>query len=166
VPAMFNIQAGIRILMGPTFGPFLVCMLFWVPWERVGDRLSTWLYRGRKHMLLFDGGCGLCQGTVAAIHNLDLLRRVELRDALNCWPEIEARFPRLDQGACLKDMHLITATGRVYTGFETYRRLAWILPLGWIALPLLYLPGGRPIGQWVYRIVVSRRPSSCPMLPV
>jgi predicted DCC family thiol-disulfide oxidoreductase YuxK len=166
VPAMLSVQAGIRILMGPTFGSFLVCMLFWIPWEHVGDRLATWLSRGRKHMLLFDGGCGLCQGTVAVIHSLDLLRRIELCDAFNRWPEIAARFPHLDQGACLEDMHLITATGQVYTGFEAYRRLAWILPLGWIALPLLYLPGVRPIGQWVYRIVASRRQSSCPLPPV
>jgi hypothetical protein len=27
---------GIRVLMGPTFEPLMLCSLFWVPWDRVG----------------------------------------------------------------------------------------------------------------------------------
>jgi hypothetical protein len=36
VPAMASIQMGIRILMGISFRQFLICNLFWVPWDRVG----------------------------------------------------------------------------------------------------------------------------------
>jgi len=35
VPAAFAMLVGIRVLMGPTFGAFLVANVFWVPWERV-----------------------------------------------------------------------------------------------------------------------------------
>jgi hypothetical protein len=31
---------GIRVLMGPNFEPFLICSLFWVPWDRVEVRLT------------------------------------------------------------------------------------------------------------------------------
>jgi hypothetical protein len=36
VPATFVLQTGIRVLMGPVFGQFMMCYLFWVPWDRVG----------------------------------------------------------------------------------------------------------------------------------
>lgn len=35
VPLMFLIQVGIRVVMGPTFYPLMICNLFWVPWDRV-----------------------------------------------------------------------------------------------------------------------------------
>ena len=35
VPSGLALLVGIRILMGPTFGGFLVVNVFWVPWERV-----------------------------------------------------------------------------------------------------------------------------------
>jgi hypothetical protein len=38
VPLMFAIQVGIRIVMGPSFNQFLICNLFWVPWDRIFTR--------------------------------------------------------------------------------------------------------------------------------
>jgi hypothetical protein len=35
VPAAFFMLIGIRVLMGPTFGGFLIANVFWVPWSRV-----------------------------------------------------------------------------------------------------------------------------------
>lgn len=35
VPLMLLIQVGIRVVMGPSFNQFLICNLFWVPWDRV-----------------------------------------------------------------------------------------------------------------------------------
>lgn len=40
VPAVFLMQAGIRVLMGPAFYQFMVCNLFWVPWDRLGRRFG------------------------------------------------------------------------------------------------------------------------------
>jgi hypothetical protein len=44
VPAAFGLLVGIRVLMGPTFGGFLVVNVFWVPWDAVG----IWLTRIRS----------------------------------------------------------------------------------------------------------------------
>jgi hypothetical protein len=38
-PAMCAALIGIRLLMGPTFPQFLLCHLFWIPWDRVLARL-------------------------------------------------------------------------------------------------------------------------------
>jgi hypothetical protein len=39
VPGMLGLLIGIRLLMGPTFEPYMIAFLFWVPW----DRLVHWL---------------------------------------------------------------------------------------------------------------------------
>lgn len=116
----------------------------------------------RKVALLFDGACGLCQASVRRIRALDFLGRVELLDAAADWPAIQKRFPSLTQQACLEEMHLILAGGSAVTGFDAYRALAWVLPIGWLALPFLYLPGVRSIGRRVYaRVAGSRSRGSC-----
>jgi uncharacterized membrane protein YphA (DoxX/SURF4 family)/uncharacterized membrane protein len=40
VPGMVLLLIGIRLLMGPTFYPFMICSLFWVPWDRVYAKLG------------------------------------------------------------------------------------------------------------------------------
>ena len=41
VPAAFGMLIGIRVLMGPTFGGFLILNVFWVPWSAVLDFVAT-----------------------------------------------------------------------------------------------------------------------------
>jgi hypothetical protein len=54
VPAAFGMLVGIRMLMGPTFGGFLVANVFWVPWTALAERAPAWrkaarlLLRGRR----------------------------------------------------------------------------------------------------------------------
>jgi len=44
VPGMFFMQVGIRIFMGVIFYQFLICNLFWIPWDRVSKRLLSGYY--------------------------------------------------------------------------------------------------------------------------
>ena len=39
-PAMCGLLIGIRLMMGPTFPQFVICHLFWVPWDRVAAALA------------------------------------------------------------------------------------------------------------------------------
>jgi uncharacterized membrane protein YphA (DoxX/SURF4 family) len=39
VPAVLLIQMGIRVVMGPSFYPFMICNVFWVRWDLMGRRL-------------------------------------------------------------------------------------------------------------------------------
>lgn len=43
VPTSFCMLLGIRALLGPTFGGFLVAYAFWPPWSAVGQRLRAWI---------------------------------------------------------------------------------------------------------------------------
>lgn len=48
VPTLFGMQVGIRLLLGPSFAPMLICYLFWVPWDKVGVRLAAMVARDRS----------------------------------------------------------------------------------------------------------------------
>jgi hypothetical protein len=39
VAAAFSMQIGITLVMGPDFGPFIWSYLFWIPWDRVAQRM-------------------------------------------------------------------------------------------------------------------------------
>ena len=55
VPAAFAMLIGIRMLMGPTFGGFLIANVFWVPWDAVGARVAAWGSRRNRVGLMYDG---------------------------------------------------------------------------------------------------------------
>ncbi len=166
VPACFMMQIGIGIFMGVYFTQFMVCYLFFVPWPKIG----AWIRRRSQTAALadifFDGTCGLCQGTVAIVRRLDLLSKVRYRDIAHEWPEVSKTFPILDYQRCMEDMHLIDRRGQLYVGFDAYRYLARILPVGWIFLPILYLPGVRAIGIKVYGFIAARRSGIACAVPV
>lgn len=48
VPAAIGMLVTIRLLMGPTFGGFLVVNVFWVPWRAVMARAETWVIARRR----------------------------------------------------------------------------------------------------------------------
>jgi predicted DCC family thiol-disulfide oxidoreductase YuxK len=162
VPAAALMLIGIRLLMGPTFGVFLLANVFWVRWDRVVDRIAVGHWPARGAAVIFDGDCGLCMRTVAVLRALDVGRRLAFLDAWRDWPSVHARFPALDQNACVAEMHLVRDDGRIFTGFDAYRALAWCLPLAAPIAPVLYVPGVRAVGCRLYtRIAASRTPAEC-----
>jgi predicted DCC family thiol-disulfide oxidoreductase YuxK len=167
VPAgVFGVQMGIFLLMGPNFDSFLICYLFWVPWERMGEviRRRAFIPPARRHAFLYDGSCGLCQRTVAVLRRLDLFGRIEFLDALADWPRVHAAYPSLAQEDCLRTMHVVTRGGRVATGFDAYRAIVWSLPLLWPVAPILYVPGVPAVGRRVYaRVAAGRHRNGCPV---
>jgi hypothetical protein len=42
VPGMLIMLLAVRAVLGPTFETFLVCNVFWVPWDRLAREASTW----------------------------------------------------------------------------------------------------------------------------
>jgi len=150
--------------MGPDFLRFAFCYLFWVPWEKMGAVLKNSTDTHRRHHFLYDGSCGLCQKTVAVLRRVDLLGRIVFHDALRDWPAIQAAFPGLRQEECLENMHVVTSSGRVETGFDAYRAISWSVPLLWPIAPLLYLPGVPTVGRRVYAAVArGRHRGGCPV---
>jgi predicted DCC family thiol-disulfide oxidoreductase YuxK len=165
MPSGMLMQTGIAVLMGPNFYQMIICQLLWLPLDKIVYGFLG-LFAGKKtYAVIFDGSCGLCKQTIGVVRSLDLLGKVEYLDAVNRWPEIQRRYPNLDRGHCLEDMHAVDSHGKISVGFYAYRGLAWVLPLGWPIVPLLYIPGVPWIGSRVYRMVAEHRLSGACALP-
>jgi predicted DCC family thiol-disulfide oxidoreductase YuxK len=143
-------------MMGPTFGVFIMCNLFWVPWERLGARLAS-LLPHRRYAVLFDGACGICRPAVLVIQRLDLLNVIDVYDCAYDWTRVQRQFPDVDREAALQRMQVIEEDGTVTAGFDGYRTLARALPIGWLLLPVVHLPGVRTLGVRAYDWIAGRR---------
>ena len=165
VPGGMMMQIGIAVLMGPNFYQMIICQFLWLPLDKIVYWILGLFSAKKKYIVIFDGSCGLCQRTIATVKSLDLLGRVEYLDAVHQWPEIQRRFPQLNQDQCLEEMYAVDASGRVRIGFDAYRGLAYILPLGWLLLPVFYFPGSSIVGPKLYRHVANERHSSGCALP-
>jgi len=152
---------GIRAMMGPTFENFLLINFFWVPWDRVGCWLRARLTSRTLIYVFYDGQCGVCASTIPVLRRLDLLNRVELIDVTRQWESVAAQFPMLTRERCLTDMHAVSADGSVHTGFDAYHALSRVLPLGWLARPILHFTAVQRLGRRVYRRVADHRGRSC-----
>ena len=115
----------------------------------------------KTRTLLFDGACGFCKRTARLVKWLDWLGKIETQDFMSNWPPLQTRYPLLEMDACLRDMHVIRADGRVDRGFDGYRSLAWVVPALWPILPFMYIPPLHWLGSKVYRYVADHRRREC-----
>jgi predicted DCC family thiol-disulfide oxidoreductase YuxK len=139
--------------------------MFFLPWPAIGGALKR-AWRRPGFVVVYDGSCGLCRRTMAVLRAVDVFECLEIHDAVADWDVLHRRFPHLSPDACLRDMHvLICDDGRVRVGYAGYRALAAGLPLAWVVLPFLYLPGARLIGDRIYRRVAARRHAEGCALP-
>jgi predicted DCC family thiol-disulfide oxidoreductase YuxK len=106
-------------------------------------------------VVIYDGNCGLCQGSVAWLARRAVRGRFEF---LPCQAaERRARFPWMEERACLEAIQLVLPDGRVLNGAgaipEILRRLR-----GWRRLaPLFGVPGVDLLARVVYRWVARHR---------
>lgn len=91
-----------------------------------------------KHLVFYDAECPLCSTAKTVIEKLDW------RDRIRWIPvqEIEKgeRFQFLQDRDIYDRIHMISASGEVYAGFYTIRKLLTILPLAMPFSWLAYLP--------------------------
>lgn len=109
----------------------------------------------RRHEVIYDADCGICQATRRKAEALDRYGRfawTPLQD-----DEVYRRHPALTREACEIEIHVAAADGQIYRGYEGMRFIAEGLPaLAWIG-PILHL---RPVawaGRVVYRWVAANR---------
>ena len=105
--------------------------------------------------VLYDGQCSLCRRSVEQLARRDTRRALELRDlhATN----LQQLHPALTREACVREMHVVTADGRVLAGFDAFRYLWRQLPsTRWWAW-VLYVPPAPLAGRLVYRWIARHR---------
>ncbi len=117
----------------------------------------------KKLVLLFDGGCPLCQREVSFLRSRDSLARISFVDIDS--PEYN---PELYSGISYREamgtIHAITSSGEVLTGVRVFREVYRLVGLAWIYAPTSW-PVFGPLIEEVYRLWagwrlrLTRRPS-------
>lgn len=91
--------------------------------------------------VIYDGSCGFCRSSVRMLEVMDLYKKLE--------------YVRGDKS--LAEMRLEMPDGKNYGGFYAFRRLTWILPMLYVMIPIVYLPGSGIIGPQVYGWIARHR---------
>jgi predicted DCC family thiol-disulfide oxidoreductase YuxK len=110
----------------------------------------------KKVTVFYDGRCGLCQRSIFLLKVLDSLHRII---PINFWdaPARKRTAPDLAVKDLDRAMHVRSSDKRTTSGFYGFRTLAWHLPVLWIGLPILYIPGVPFIGKKIYSVIANRR---------
>ena len=162
---MILVHLGILLLQNILFVDLILLLVVFYDLRPVTQAGGRWITRKREPLSVwYDGTCGLCERTVRMLSGFDLLRRLDLRDFrqedLEDYRKVSG--VTLDPGR-LEDEMAVVVGGTCHWGFRGYRALARALPLFWVTVPLLYLPGVALVGDAVYRRIAQRRHGSCPL---
>ncbi|HTL48346.1 MAG TPA: DUF393 domain-containing protein [Verrucomicrobiae bacterium] len=123
-------------------------------------KLGLRLYR-EPLVLIYDAYCKLCRRTVAALRVVDVFARIDYISAQDK-PQLQSHgLGHLNEQALMKDIHGVIA-GRVWRGYEAYRKVAQRVPLLWPLVPFLYLPPVEALGKKIYRRIADSRTCSIP----
>jgi glyoxylase-like metal-dependent hydrolase (beta-lactamase superfamily II)/predicted DCC family thiol-disulfide oxidoreductase YuxK len=108
-----------------------------------------------RYQVFYDEQCEICQAGVSWLRLLDRRQRV---DCLPLDPELlQAAHPLLELERCLRELHVVSPDGRIWTGWDAVALLARLFPATWIVGAL----GGAPpfvwLGRLIYRFVAANR---------
>ena len=115
--------------------------------------------------VFYDSHCGFCSSWANRTHDLLLRRGFHLVPLQAPW--VKARLG-LDDAELMKEMKLLTASGRVLGGADALIHISGAIWWAWPVFALSLLPGVRPIFRFAYRRVAQNRyclPGSCPVPP-
>lgn len=161
--AVLATHVGILFLQNILFIDLILLQAVFYDFGTVRRSIARRLARsGERVQVLYDGRCGLCGRTVRILAGLDLFGRLELLDfrTLDLTRYRGRTQPAIDPERLEHEMAAVDE-GRLHEGFAAYRAIAWKLPLCWIAVPLLYLPGVAGVGDAVYGWIAKRRHGVC-----
>jgi len=108
--------------------------------------------------MIFDDRCPLCLRSVERVKRLDRYGRVQLVPLAIAREQLAQLPVTLPSEAQLrKQLHLISADGRVWAGADAVARLALLSPRVSLLGRLMLLPGVRHAARLVYRVVARYR---------
>jgi predicted DCC family thiol-disulfide oxidoreductase YuxK len=144
-----------------TFSAYVLAIKTLGTYEYVLFVLIFWSHawidgRGRRAlMIFFDDRCNLCDRTVKILAAVDLFHRLEFRPlSINV---ALARHHGVSEDEALTDLVGVTPGGRIYRGYDLYRRISATVALMLPLWPLLFLGQALRLGPLVYRLVADRR---------
>ena len=106
--------------------------------------------------IIYDGHCQFCKRSIEQIKVMDLFGKCKYLD-YRIFPDLVKLHPLLKKDLVNSQLHLITPEGKLYGGFFAFRQLAWIMPLLYPFLILMYLPFADIVGSRIYRLIAKNR---------
>jgi len=126
------------------------------------DKIVDWIERKRtiaekgvQGILVYDGRCQFCRGSVRMLKVMDLFNTLKPVDYNEQSPQ--SLHPGLTVERAASQLHWIEPDGSLYGGYFVLRRLSWKMPMLYPLIPVLYFPGLGLIGPWAYRFVAKNR---------
>ena len=117
----------------------------------------------KKLILLYDGGCPLCQREISFLRSRDRLNSILFVDIDS--PSYKADlFSGISYREAMGEVHAINANGEVVKGARVFLEAYRLIGLGWIYLPITWPLFGPCIDQfyklWArWRLSLTRWPS-------
>ena len=159
---MIVMHIGTFFLMEIRFFDLLVLMFIFFDFTAIRKAIALKLRQNFSIQLLYDGECPVCSRHIRLLNCFDLFERLELID---CWSLDLAKdnhYQNLDSlPSELTGKIYVLSSGQVYRGFSGFRMIALALPILWLFVPCLFLPGISSLAKRVYdylnrRIVFPR----------
>ena len=107
--------------------------------------------------LVYDADCGFCVRSLEWVKAADRAGRIQYLASRD--PHVFSRFPMLREADFRHAMYAVSDSVEVFRGFFAFRRIARVVPLLRILLPLFYFPGSSRVGPNVYAWVDRHRAS-------
>ena len=109
-----------------------------------------------QDIVIFDGHCQFCIGSIEKLQTLDIFGKTKLLD-YQIFEDISSIDGRLTKEKCHSQMHVLTAERELFGGFYAFQYLSMRLPLLWILVPLFYFPGMQWVGSVIYSFISKNR---------
>ena len=127
------------------------------------EQIVAWVERRRlyhrsanRDQIVYDGNCRFCQDSIEKIKIMDLYDVLNPID-FQTLDDPRALHPQLSKERAMSQIHLVEPDGKLYGGFDAFRRICWRLPMLYPLIPAVYLPGMGLIGPRLYRWVARNR---------
>ena len=109
----------------------------------------------KKAVLIYDGNCPVCSGTIAWIRDHE---QKDAFETLSCQStEMSERFPSMEKAVCMQAMQLVLPDGTVLPGEKALPEIFKRLRRYRLAAHMFKLPGMETISRAFYRWFADRR---------
>jgi acetyl esterase len=109
----------------------------------------------RRHVLVYDGECGVCLRSVRLLRGWDRGDRIEMAPFQS--EGVMDRFPRIPEDEFREAVQLIAPDGRRWSGADAVERALALTPRGRPIAWLFRLPFARHIARRAYRWFARNR---------
>jgi predicted DCC family thiol-disulfide oxidoreductase YuxK len=104
----------------------------------------------------YDAECPLCIRTVILLKHFDIFTRIRFVTVQSAKGTVK-ELNEIPEAALLNDIYSINSSGKIFSGYNTYRKvfkaMIWTFPFSMV----MYLPGISHIGRRLYSYIAANR---------